>query len=156
MGGGGDAGGGCALRASAAWPHPRGVYKSSARGWTLGSQPALEAQGVLCGVGEGDGLHFWGLLPFFLPLVQGQRRASVLTVVDGAGVVVRLSTMLVVLAVMSARGGDLHLAGSGSAINMNGATLQASCTSRTSPTFTTLTPATAQAPKLRKAKCGPT
>ena len=84
-GDGGDAGGGCALRASRGLAAPSGgVQVERPRRGALGSQPALEAQGVLCGVGEGDGLHFWGLLPFFLPLVQGQRGASVLTVVDGA------------------------------------------------------------------------
>ena len=68
-GGGGDAGGGCALRASRGLAAPSGgVQIERPRRGALGSQPALEAQGVLCGVGEGDGLHFWGLLPFFLPL----------------------------------------------------------------------------------------
>ena len=68
-GGWGDAGGGCALRASRGLAAPSGgVQVERPRRGALGSQPALEAQGVLCGVGEGDGLHFWGLLPFFLPL----------------------------------------------------------------------------------------
>ena len=68
-GGGGDAGGGCALRASRGLAAPSGgVQIERLRRGALGSQPALEAQGVLYGVGEGDGLHFWGLLPFFLPL----------------------------------------------------------------------------------------
>ena len=68
-GGGGDAGGGCALRASRGLAAPSGgVQVERPRRGALGSQPALEAQGVLCGVGEGDGLHFCGLLPLFLTI----------------------------------------------------------------------------------------
>ena len=55
-GGGGDAGGGCALRASRGLAAPSGgVQIERPRRGALGSQPALEAQGVLYGVGEAEG-----------------------------------------------------------------------------------------------------